>query len=208
MRIGLDLDGTIITCKSKQCVLMSAIVNAFGLSFSENEFWRDKRKGLNNKLALTNQGFSPNLSDKINSIWITNVEKIEWAGFDKLLEGSMNALSALRAEGHTLHLISARNNIRNAELQLKLLAIEDLFETVDFVRADPKINKAHYFKKRKIDCYIGDTEADFRESKLAGIDFYSVLTGMRSEDFFAHLNLQNQISLDLYQAVQHILATK
>jgi phosphoglycolate phosphatase-like HAD superfamily hydrolase len=208
MRIGLDLDGTIITCKSKQCVLIATIAKAFDLPFCESEYWQDKRSGLNNKLALINQGISDELSSKINKIWIDNIEQVQWAGLDKLLEGSVEALSDLKADGHTLHLISARNNIQNARLQLEWLGLSKLFETIDFVSIQSKKNKSFYFKKREIDCYFGDTEADAKESKVADIDFYSVLSGMRNIEFFNNLELENDISLNLNQAIPHILKTE
>lgn len=208
MRIGLDLDGTLITCGPKHCNLMKAITKAFNLDFDESKYWEDKNSGLNNKSALMKQGISCSFSDKVSDIWIKSIENIEWASFDKLLSETISALTTLKKKGHTLHLVSARNNIPNAKLQLKLLGIDRLFESIDFVSINSKKSKSYYFKARNIECYFGDTEADFKESKLACIDFYPVLTGMRNNKFFVGLDLKNEISLNLEQAINQIPTTE
>ena len=201
MRIGFDLDGTLITCESKHCILMSAITTAFDLHFIESEYWKNKRHGLNNKLALIKQGISPDSAELINKIWIQSIENIEWAVYDKLLDRAIESLFCLRKKGHSLHLVSARNNINNAILQLKMLGINELFNTIDFVSVRSSNTKSFYFQKRKIECYFGDTEADFKESNIACIDFYPVLTGMRNKDFFINLGLEDKITLNLEQAI-------
>ncbi len=201
MRIGFDLDGTLITCEPKHSVLMSILANAHHVRFDRNKYWQDKRMGLNNKLALINQGVSKSTAAQMNTIWINSIERIEWACFDKLFSDTKVLLQELRAKGHTLHLVSARNHIPNANLQLRLLGIDQLFDSVDFVSVQSKKTKSFYFEKRFIDCYFGDTEADFEATQIVNIDFYSVLTGMRNREFFASLIPNKSINRNLKQAL-------
>lgn len=204
MRLGFDLDGTLITCQSKHCTLMLAITKAFDVDFNYSKYWKDKRSGLNNRESLVNQGISANNADMINKIWIENIENIEWNNYDKLLPRAVESLLYLKQKNHSLHLVSARNNIKNARLQLKILGIYNLFDTIDFVDNKSSYNKSFYFNLREINCYFGDTEADFIESKSAQITFYPVLTGMRSRTFFISLGLEDKIFLSLEQSIRKL----
>lgn len=204
MRIGVDLDGTIITCREKHCSLMSSLTRASNINFCKDKYWLDKRSGLNNKNSLLNQGVSLELSEKINSYWLSNIENYEWASFDSLIIGVLDSFRKIRNKGHSLHLISARNNIYNARLQLDTLGISFLFDSIDFTTIFSKKKKSFYFKERKIECYIGDTELDFEECKTSNILYYPVITGMRSKEFFTSLGLGERINLSINHVLEKI----
>ena len=199
MNIGFDLDGTIITCKDKHSILMDVITKAYGLDFCKDKYWKDKRSGLKNTESLMRQGIALNTAFKVNNTWIASIENIEWAYFDSLFEGLFENLVKLREKGHSLHLISARNNIMNANIQLQTLGIECFFDTVNFVTLSSGLQKSDFFDKLNLDCYIGDTEVDFKESKKSKISFYPVITGMRSKDFFVNLGLNEVLKITLEQ---------
>jgi len=199
MRIGLDLDGTIITCKEKHCILMEVVTNAYGLEFCKAKYWNDKRSGLNNTESLMRQGVALNAAVKVNNTWVSSVENIEWSNFDSLLKGSFDSMVKMREQGHSLHLISARNNVSNALIQLQALGIKSFFNTTNFVTAASGLLKSDYFNRLNIDCYIGDTEIDYKESRKSNISFYPVTTGMRSKDFFINLGLHEVLNMTLKQ---------
>jgi phosphoglycolate phosphatase-like HAD superfamily hydrolase len=199
MRIGLDLDGTIITCKEKHCILMEVVTKAYGLEFCKEQYWKDKRSGLNNTESLMRQGVTCNAAGRVNDNWIANIENIEWANFDSLIKGAFDSMVRLREQGHSLHLISSRNNVTNAFIQLQALGIKSFFSTTNFVTSVSGLIKSDYFNRLNIDCYIGDTEVDYKESQKSNISFYPVITGMRSKDFFTNLGLNEALNITLEQ---------
>ncbi|WP_300315514.1 HAD family hydrolase [uncultured Psychrobacter sp.] len=201
MRIGFDLDGTLISCQPKHCVLMTTIAKAFEVDFVATMYWQDKRAGLNNKQALINQGISGATAIAMNSTWISQIETMAWARFDAVFDHARSLLERLKHDGHTLHLVSARNHIPNARVQLNVLGMTHLFDSVDFVSLQSKKSKAFYFEKRAIHCYFGDTEADFEAAKAVGVEFYPVLTGMRDRAFFSALIPSYFINTDVVQAL-------
>lgn len=199
MRIGLDLDGTIITCESKHCILMEVVTRAIGLEFCISRYWEDKRSGLNNKQSLLSQGIALGDAEIVDNTWIASIENIEWTFFDTLLTGALDDLVRLRAQGNSLHLISSRNNAANALIQLRTLGIDRFFDTVNFVSLGSGLTKSDFLNELNIDCYIGDTEADYEASRKSNISFYPVTTGMRDKDFFVNLGLEAKILSKLGQ---------
>jgi hypothetical protein len=181
---------------------MQVVSKAHGLTICKEKYWKDKRSGLNNIESLLRQGFTWNDACKLNSNWTENVENIEWSYFDSLMKNTFDVMTRMKNQGHTLHLVSARNNIKNGLIQLQTLGIENFFDTTSFVTLASGLAKSDYFHKLNLDCYIGDTEVDFVESQISNISFYPVITGMRSKDFFINLGLNSLLDLTLEQFLE------
>lgn len=180
MRIGLDLDGTIITCRSKHVNLMNALCQAFGYKLDKERYWSDKfNKSLNNFHSLKNQGLNEKDVKNICTAWINNIEKEEWSYFDSVYESSLEKLKSWRDNGYSLHLISARRNKAGAIHEIKRLGLFSLFFSIDIVNNDIGEDKDSFMKLRGVNIYIGDTEYDGLMAKKANIPFYAVASGMR-----------------------------
>lgn len=193
MRIGLDLDGTLISCMEKHTFLMKTLLAAHGKKINIDEYWSYKREGLNNIQALKECGIETKLSELLNIQWIEQVELVQWMELDTVLSGVYCFLDEQLSNQNFLHLISARNNEKNSTLQLKKLDLMKYFETVSFVNKDLGERKSDKFIKYEIDLYIGDTEYDFFQAEKAGIPCYLVGTGMRSKWFLKEKTKQKEL---------------
>lgn len=183
MRIGLDLDGTLISCMEKHTSLMKAILKAHGKKVNIDEYWFYKRDGLNNIQSLKKCGIENRLSELLNKQWVEQIELVQWMDLDTVFQGVCDFLDKQLHNKNTLHLISARNNKRNSFLQLQKLNLVKYFETIDFVSGNLGENKRHKFIQRNIDIYIGDAEQDFKQSQFANIKCLLLISGMRSKEF-------------------------
>ena len=181
MRIGLDLDGTLISCKEKHCALMKSLARAFGINFDIDKYWEAKQNGKNNIAALEMQNIDKETAELLNTQWVAQIENIEWLYFDRVFDGVGQALDSLLEKKHTLHLVSARNNPQLGMLQLKQLNIHNYFNTIDFIQISKGQNKKDTFKKLELDMYIGDTEYDYMSSVEANTECFLVESGMRNK---------------------------
>ncbi len=187
MRIGLDLDGTLITCQPKHCSLMRAVAKADGVSVCVEEYWLRKRLGDNNVQSLAHQGIERNIASRLDRHWRSAIESHEWLGFDSVLPRVGVTLDGYRAAGHTLHLISARNNKPLAMLQLRTLGLDHLFSTIDFRSGSAGESKLESMADRRLDLYIGDTELDLEFTRRANVEAILVTTGMRAAEYCMRL---------------------
>lgn len=200
MKIGIDLDGTILTCKEKQMSLLNAKLKPYNLKLDLELIWNLKRTGLNNKDILDNLIKDQNIVYKICKSWILEIESIHWLYYDKIIKGSIEKIDKWIMDGHTVHLISARNNKLSAYNQLFFNRINVKFSTIQFVNPLIKNAKSIIFKELDLDCYIGDTENDVLSANIAGIKSFSVLSGMRDLDYFNKINVT-----DTYNTIVDII---
>lgn len=180
MRIGLDLDGTLISCMQKQTALMKALLSAHQVSIDVNKYWSFKRDGMNNIQALKSCQIDEAFARCLNQQWVEQVEAVQWMELDSVIDGAVEFLKNEIQHGNTLHLVSARNNKANSILQINKLGLARYFDTVDFVSSNLGEDKKSAFCSRNIDVYIGDTEQDFFQAQQFGIPCYLVSTGMRT----------------------------
>ena len=92
-----------------------------------------------------------------------------------------------------LFLITARKNKENAIAQIKKLGIAQYFTNiavVDSCKETPVLKYAE-LQKYKVDCFIGDTESDFKAAELAGCDFRAVSYGFRSEQYWKNKGIKS-----------------
>lgn len=185
MRIGLDLDGTLISCKEKHTTLMAALAKAHSIEFDIERYWSLKQSGKSNYLALNHLGITQETVILLDKEWRQKIENLEWSFFDRLLPDTISFLKKLKDSENSLHLISARNNSRNARQQLHHLNLTHYFDSIDFVNSQRGEKKLTFFKAREIIAYIGDTEYDKQSADLANIRSYLVSSGMRDRNFLS-----------------------
>lgn len=183
MRIGLDLDGTVISCAERQTALMQAAARQMGCSFDAQDFWSLKRDGNSNRAALRMLQIPPEAAASMSAIWASNIEALQWLAFDRPMVASAQ-LQGIRRRGHSLHLITARRNVVHARQQLQRLAILDAVDSLTVVSPfDPAPAKAAALRAHACDVYIGDSEVDQAACRLAGIAMCGVASGMRSRAY-------------------------
>lgn len=183
MKIAIDLDGTIVTCRERQMSLLMALAKAHSVEIDADRVWYLKRNGLNNQKSLLACNIS---SLKVNLIckkWESLIETFPWLYFDKLIDGVVDALLDCRSDGNTLHLLSARSNPSYGFLQLKTLGIQILFDSIHFVSPNIPHAKVLVLKKLSPKYYIGDTERDYDDALMSNTIPILVSTGMRNVDY-------------------------
>ncbi|MCX7556238.1 HAD hydrolase-like protein [Xanthomonadaceae bacterium JHOS43] len=179
MKIGLDLDGTILDCKPRQTRLLAALCRACRISVDTEQYWHLKREGCSNRTALARMGMDERRASALAALWEHAVEDVGWLGFDPLLPFAVETLHRWRAGGHSLHLLSARRNHANAHQQLRVLGL-DCFTSIDFVDPFEAHAKRPALARLRPDVYIGDTERDAQCADAVGVPSVLVSSGLRN----------------------------
>ena len=91
-----------------------------------------------------------------------------------------------------LYIITARNNEKNVREQLTELGVMPYITDVCVVNPfnNPDELKSKYILNQQIDVLIGDTEIDYNAAKNTNIEFYAVIHGFRSTDFWKNYNVK------------------
>jgi phosphoglycolate phosphatase-like HAD superfamily hydrolase len=184
MELGLDFDGTLVTCKDRHVALMRAAARRLGAPFDGEAYWSAKRLGHSNPLALAAAGIDQELSQTLCALWAREIERPPWLWFDRPIEGVEQALHTLVGNGHRLHLLTARSSAAQVFLQLERLGLGRFMASVTVVaQGDVAERKASALASSRCTVYIGDTESDHEAARRAGVRFVGVTSGMRSEAF-------------------------
>ena len=192
--IAFDLDGTLITCKSRQVAALRIVAD-----FSSDElerYWFLKRGGQNNLEALTSLGVSLPEAKIISHKWQEIIENPLLLNFDTLFEDSLSILNSLINANYTLHLITARQHKNYLIIQLKNIGIHGLFKSIFTVNPHHPIGeKSHVLRHLNPVFFVGDSETDFFAARMAYKPFKIVSTGQRSEDFLKKIGVDPYINL-------------
>ncbi len=182
MRIGLDLDGTLISCRERQMTLLGLLAKACGMDLDIQACWSLKREGLGNRAALDRLGVTAGKAQTLAMLWEQCVEDFHWLQYDRVLPDVPATLRSWSETGHTLHLISARRNSACALMQLHWLDLRG-FASLDFVDPYAADGKRRTLERVRPDIYIGDTERDFLCAQEAGVLPLLLCSGMRSRAY-------------------------
>lgn len=182
MKIGLDLDGTILDCRPRQTQLLAVLCRAFALAVDIERYWSLKREGCSNRVALVRLGVNEAIADNVASLWERAVEDVAWLRFDPLLPNAKETLGYWYKQGHSLHLISARRNHANAYQQLRVLGL-DFFKSIEFVDPFKVGAKQPALAELRPDVYIGDTERDAHCADAVGVRSILVSSGLRDKAY-------------------------
>ena len=185
MRIGFDLDGTLLTCENRQSAVLRACAQSCGIKLNTSAVWKLKREGLSTYKALLVHGLDPSVADIVVRRWHRDIESPSWQLLDSLIDGVRPVLSELNKNGHSLFLLTARSRAELVDHTLRRNSIRQHFDDVVIVSAETVIvqEKAAAIKREKAEIFVGDTESDYMAAKLAGVRFAAVDTGQRSRAF-------------------------
>lgn len=182
MRVGLDLDGTLISCRERQMTLLGQLVRACRIELDIQDCWALKREGMGNRAAMMRLGMTPEGAEAVAMLWEQAIEDFHWLEYDRLLPGVPDTLRCWTEAGHTLHLISARRNPVCAAMQLRRLGLNG-FASLDFVDPFAIDGKRQALDRVRPDVYIGDTERDFLCAREVGIAPLLLCSGLRSRTY-------------------------
>lgn len=180
--VALDLDGTLVDARERQVGLTVAILEDLGLAaIDEDALWERKRDGARTAEALVWLGVPADGAAEVQRLWIERVERREWLERDGVLDGAVDALASMRADGAEPFILTARRDAQAVAWQVERLGLGLDLEVVD--PADAAAAKAAVLGRRGAAGFIGDAESDAAAAHAAGIPFVGVSSGQRSADF-------------------------
>ncbi|MEM7074436.1 MAG: hypothetical protein AAGA28_05115 [Pseudomonadota bacterium] len=178
--IGVDLDGTVLDCRPRQqAVTLQLVPDA---TPHADALWCFKREGCSTRDALRKLDLA--IPEHFDQNWMHLIERSRYLGLDAALPGAPAALRALSSVAD-LHLITARQNAKGVHDTLARLALDPCFTQVSVVPVGPDSakTKADCLRATGAVAHCGDSEVDGRSAAMAGIPFWAVTSGQRSETF-------------------------
>lgn len=192
MNIAFDFDGTLVTAKERQTLLLRAVTKVHGINFDVDRLWQMKQSGASNLIALRELDVDEMLASKIDTVWRCQIESSYWLSLDRLFDDVFSCLQDLKRSGANLHLITARKSKHLLNQQLIRLRLVDFFSTITCVSPFDAVNEKERVLNEVHPIYfIGDSETDFNASVLANVEFLGVSTGQRSKEYLANLGVGN-----------------
>ncbi|MDI9338862.1 MAG: HAD hydrolase-like protein [Alphaproteobacteria bacterium] len=201
MKIFLDLDGTIISCKNKQTNLLRIILqqNEFQGLIKDNvmnnflnNWWELKKLGNSTKQALIHLGINEYYTQKINEIWINKIENIEISYLDNVFPDFYDFSNICNKKNIKLYLLTARNNLLILRQSINRFNLINYFSKIYVVKHKNLIeNKFEILKKYSADYFIGDTETDYLSAIKANIKFIGSTRGQRCKTYLSTYGVNN-----------------
>lgn len=192
MNIAFDFDGTLVTAKERQTLLLRALAKTHGINFDVDRLWQMKQSGASNLIALRELDVDEMLASKIDTAWRHQIESSYWLSLDRLLGDVVGCLQDLKHCGANLHLITARKNKHLLNQQLVRLRLVEFFSTITCVSPFDAVNeKGMVLSEVHPIFFIGDSDTDFKASLLAKVEFLGLSTGQRSKEYLANLGVGN-----------------
>jgi phosphoglycolate phosphatase-like HAD superfamily hydrolase len=207
MTIVVDLDGTLITARERQSLLLKAVAARYEIELFPEQIWSMKREGASNVFLLHKLGVKQDLIARIASAWKHEIESPYWLDMDSLFVDVRSCLHKLSVAGFEVCVLTARKNEYLLRYQLFKLGIVGRVSRVMCV--DPfeaEKRKSDILLEMRPFCMVGDSETDCRAAASAGVKFYGVATGQRSERYLHSAGVRD-VSRSLTEAVGKILVS-
>ncbi len=184
--IAFDLDGTLLNSTQRHKIVLDNILKKHNKQIDLSGLIEHKRTGKNNVDYLVLHGLSIDEAKKIQQEWINNIEKTKYLKTDFLYPEMLDKIKIL-STNNELILITARNNKKSCEHQIKQLGLNEYFSQIFIVDTNNEtcIKKANILKEMDADEMYGDTEIDKKASQIAGIKFIPVYHGFRNKEFLS-----------------------
>jgi phosphoglycolate phosphatase-like HAD superfamily hydrolase len=189
LRIGLDLDGTLIETGVRHKAALLQAANSVGVElppgFSDT-YYEEKRNGLSGKQVLLHHGIP--MAEEISKAWVDVVEDECLLGMDRLYPFVANKLKRMISTGAQFYLVTARQHEARALRQIEALRISSLMRQSFVVRisgeGESESRKHGLTRHLQLDAVVGDSEVDQAWAQEAGICFYAVECGIRCQRFW------------------------
>ncbi len=184
MNLLIDLDGTLLDCRSRLHRLFCALAPEAEMPF--DDYWTLKRAPRSNASILHElAGWSDDQTRDFERRWLEEVEREEYLQFDRPLAHAERALGLLCRRG-SLMLLTSRQFEDRARRQIERHHLDRYFE--DLIVATSGRDKAQAVRARGLelasdDLLVGDTEADIRAARKLGITAVALEGGVRHGEF-------------------------
>lgn len=207
MRIGIDLDGTILNSRERhtQALLLASRKENVNLpSKLINSFVSEKSYGCSGIEVLKKYNI-PN-TKKIIENWIDIIEEDSLLSLDILYPDVKYLLSKYQSMGIEFYLVTKRKNTEGVVKQMESLGISHYFRAIHVVNLAS--NKAKYTREYKLHGVVGDTEDDYEWAKALQTKFYAVSYGFRNDQFWRKKGVTPFSNLvDVFYSIEQDMST-
>lgn len=185
LTVAFDLDGTLINSKQRHFEVLNFALKKLNIKtdFTESELINFKSRGKNNVDFLISKGLDKKSAEKVQNLWIKNIEDENFLKFDILNKNAIEILEKYKKE-NDLILITARNNKENTLKQLENLDIKKYFKDIFIVSPFENVvnQKANILIQNGAKLMIGDTKTDFQAAQKAKIEFLFAENGFHKKE--------------------------
>jgi phosphoglycolate phosphatase-like HAD superfamily hydrolase len=189
LRIGLDLDGTLIETSARHKIALDEAARSLGVKLLAEFleiYYQEKRNGVSGKQVLLHHGIPK--ADEISRLWIENVENELLLRTDSLFPLVLNKLKAMVGFGAQFYLVTGRQHQARALRQIKALGIGAVMNQSFVAKVNEKgerqLTKSELTRNLGLNAVIGDSEVDEEWARDINAQFYAVECGIRSNKFW------------------------
>jgi phosphoglycolate phosphatase-like HAD superfamily hydrolase len=178
-----DLDGTLISCRSRQLAVLRAVTpREIKLDF--DEVWHLRRSGCSTAKAIRTLGVSATLSTAIAQRWLDVIEDPFWLSLDTIQDGVVSVLEKWSKMQAHIVLLTARRFPCWLVLQLRHLALRHFFQEIYVVNPfNATEEKSKVLWRLAASAFVGDTESDATAAMQSNTPFFAVDAGQRCHAF-------------------------
>ncbi|MCW8965874.1 MAG: HAD hydrolase-like protein, partial [Candidatus Pacearchaeota archaeon] len=194
MRIGLDLDGTILDSRPRHKLALEEACERLSVELpaglSEN-YVSEKSDGYTGLDVL--RKYNVRQAEQVSAYWMGIIENPSMLSQDKLYPDVKLILDKLYM-GNVLYLVTARRYNDRVLDQIHKASIGTCFKDIIIVSNDNYKNvgvrKGMATQSYNLSLVIGDTESDCEWADYVGAEFRPVTSGFRSEAYWAARNIK------------------
>lgn len=190
--IVCDLDGTLVDVRGRHHRVYRECVELLGGRVLDvDEYWKLKRRDVRWPELLPLSDIDAGELSRFLDAFRARIEAAEYLERDPLIPGAAEAVALLATHG-TVILVSLRRDHAALRAQLGRLGLLDRFDEVLSGHSEVRGHdvKAGLIRDRasgRRSVIVGDTEADVRAGKAAGIQTVAVTSGIRDEAYLTAL---------------------
>jgi phosphoglycolate phosphatase-like HAD superfamily hydrolase len=189
LRIGLDLDGTLIETAPRHKAALLQAARSVGLELSPSfadVYYDEKRNGLSGKQVLLHHGVPE--AERISRVWIEVVEDESLLVTDSLYPAVLETLDMMATEGCAFYIATARQRESAVLEQISKLGLRSRVREIFVTKLNPAgkiMRKKHELTKHLgLQAVVGDSETDHAWAGELGVRFLGLSCGIRSERFW------------------------
>jgi len=197
MRIGLDLDGTLLDSRLRHTVALRKAAGSLAVPLTEEDAQRylqlkcDGASGLD---ALRQLRIPQ--AESISKRWVEIIESEDMLALDQLYPDTREALARQQSLQTEFILVTGRQDPAAVRRQISKLGLEGFLREIIVVdprdRAHPK---AEVTRTHELRAVAGDTESDFQWAHDLGVNFHASAFGFRSQSYWNRRGVVSYASL-------------